>query len=114
VEAYLYPPQDGGDPTKDAAGLLASDWTQAHQEDGQTTTIVLARQPNLGDEAFHWYKADKGEPVVVGEVEVRSRNAVVRVAYSRDTPAKADAKSTQKRLLDEAAVVARQTVGAFV
>jgi hypothetical protein len=113
VEAYLFPPRDGGDPTKDAAGLLSSDWTQAHLDDGQTTTVVLERHPGLGDEAFHWYKTDRGQPVVVGEVEVRLRNAVVRVAYSQDTPAQADKQATQKRLLDEAAAIARQTLRTF-
>jgi hypothetical protein len=113
VEAYLFPPRDGGDPVKDAAGLLSSDWTQAHQDDGQSTTVILKRYPGLGDEAFHWYKTDKGQPVVVGEVEVRLHNAVVRVDYSRDAPAKAGDQATEKRLLDEAAAVARQTIRAF-
>jgi hypothetical protein len=114
VEAYLFRPQNGGDPVKDAQAFVSSDWAQAHKDDGLTTTIVLERQPGLGDEAFHMYKIDKGEPVVVGEVEVRLRNAVVRVSYSRDSPAKADEQATQKRLLDEAAGVGRQTVRAFV
>jgi hypothetical protein len=113
VEAYLFPPRDGGDPAADAAGLVSSDWTQAHKDDGQTTTVVLERYPDLGGDAFRWYKVDKGEPVVVGEVEVRSRNAVVRVAYSRDAPAKADEQATRTRLLDEAVSVARQAVQAF-
>jgi hypothetical protein len=113
VEAYLFPPRNGGDPTKDAQGLLSSDWTQAHKDDGLTTTVVLQRRPGLGDEAFQWYKTDKGEPVVVGEVEVRLRNALVRVSYSRDRPAKADEQTTQKRLLHEAAAVARQAIEAF-
>jgi hypothetical protein len=114
VEAYLFRPQNGGDPIKDAQAFVSSDWTQAHKDDGLTSTVLLQRHPGLGDEAFRWYRIDKGEPVVVGEVEVRSRNAVVRVAYSRDTPAKAQEQATQKRLLDEAAGVARQTVRAFV
>ncbi|MCW2914784.1 MAG: hypothetical protein JWN52_2852 [Actinomycetia bacterium] len=113
VETYLFPPRDGGDPVKDAAGLLSSDWTQAHQNDGQAKTVILERHPGLGDEAFHWYKTDKGQPVVVGEVEARLRNAVVRVAYSRDAPAKAGDQAVEKRLLDEAAAVARQTIRAF-
>jgi hypothetical protein len=113
VEAHLFPPRDGGDPVKDAAAFLSSDWIQAHQDDGQVKTVTLKRYPGLGDEAFHWYKRDKGQPVVVGEVEVRLGNAVVRVAYSRDAPAKADEQDTEKRLLNEAVAVARQTIRAF-
>jgi hypothetical protein len=117
IQAELFPPRDGGDPVRDAAGLVSSDWTQAHQDDGQSTTVLLKRYPALGEDAFRWYKIDeiyKGKSVVVGNVEVRSRNAVVRVDYSRDAPARADERATMTRLLDEAVSVARRTIQAFV
>ncbi|MGI5164571.1 hypothetical protein ACQEU3_09480 [Spirillospora sp. CA-253888] len=112
VEATLYPPDDSEAPVDQARGLYASRWNQAHQP-SMTETLALERRSGLGDEAYHWFKVDKGQPTVTGEVVVRDRNVVIRVGYSESVPARGQAAGRRQSCLDKAARVAREVLTGF-
>ncbi|WP_067488125.1 hypothetical protein [Actinomadura hibisca] len=112
VEATLYPPGDSEAPVDQARGFYASRWNQAHQP-SMTETLTLERRSGLGDEAYHWFKVDKGQPTVTGEVMVRDRNVVIRVGYSETVPARGQAAGRRQSCLAKAARVAREVLAGF-
>ncbi len=112
VETHLYAPGNSADPVKDATSSYRTQWNQAHDAP-LTRTITLEREPGLGDEAYRWFKADKGQPTVVGQVTARVRNAVVTVSYSEKAPAKGGLDGAERSCLSKAAQVAREALGAL-
>ncbi|QXJ21670.1 hypothetical protein AGRA3207_002547 [Actinomadura graeca] len=111
VEAHLYAPGNSDDPVKDAQSYYETQWTQAHNAP-LVRTIRLEPQAGIGDQAYRWFKADKGQPTVVGQVTARFRNAVVTVSYSEDAP-RGGQDGRERSCLANAARVARETLGAL-
>ncbi|GAA2157037.1 hypothetical protein [Actinomadura napierensis] len=92
VEVNLHAPAKTPTPVQDAEGDYRASWTQAHNAP-LVRTISLRRQGGIGDEAYRWFKADDGQPTVVGEVTARLRNVLVTVSYSEQAAAgRADAR----------------------
>jgi hypothetical protein len=112
VEAHLYAPADTPTPVEDARGYFGAQWTQAHEATLERT-VRLERQTGLGDEAFRWFKVDKGQPTVVGQVTMRIRNVVVTVAYSEQARDAAAARDRENACLSNAGAVAREVRGRF-
>ncbi|WP_285495050.1 hypothetical protein [Actinomadura sp. NBRC 104425] len=112
VEAHLYAPADTATPVEDARGYFGAQWTQAHEATLERT-VRLERQTGLGDEAFRWFKVDKGQPTVVGQVTMRIRNVVVTVAYSEQVRDAAAARERENACLSNAGAVAREVRGRF-
>lgn len=112
VEAHLYAPSGAADPVKDAGSYYDAQWSQAHDPPLERT-ITLERQPGIGDEAFRWFKADKGQPTVVGQVTTRVRNAVVTITYSEQAPGKGEQDERERSCLAKAAQVAREVLRAL-
>ncbi|MEU5877693.1 hypothetical protein [Spirillospora sp. NPDC047279] len=112
VEAHLYPPDKSDTPVDDAKGYYDAQWTQARQPTLERT-VSLNRQSGLGDEAFRWFKVDKGQPTVVGQVTVRLRNAVIAVSYSEYAESKNEADSRERTCLAKATEAAREVLGGF-
>ncbi|WP_067452806.1 hypothetical protein [Actinomadura macra] len=111
VEAHLYAPGNTEDPVKDAQSYYETQWTQAHNAP-LVRTLRLEPQPGVGDQAYRWFKADKGQPTVVGQVTARVSNAVVTVSYSEDAPAGKQAER-ERSCLANATQVAREALGAL-
>ncbi|MFG2003801.1 hypothetical protein ACGFNU_32045 [Spirillospora sp. NPDC048911] len=109
VEAHLYPPGRSTSPVDDAKGYYSAQWTQARKPTIERT-VSLGRQSGLGDEAFRWFKVDKGQPTVVGQVTVRLRNAVIAVSYSEYAESKNEADSREQTCLAKATDVAREVL----
>ncbi|WP_242903949.1 hypothetical protein [Actinomadura terrae] len=112
VETRLYAPGNSTDPVKDAASSYRTQWNQAHDAP-LTRTITLEREPGLGDEAYRWFKADKGQPTVVGQVTARVRNALVTVSYSEKAPGEGGLDGAERSCLSKAVRVAREALGAL-
>ncbi|MBC6460417.1 hypothetical protein [Actinomadura sp. HBU206391] len=112
VETRLFDPVDGTDPVAAASGFFAAQWTRA-RNDPVVRTVSLERQGGLGDEAYRWYKIDKGQPTVVGEVAVRFRNAVMTVSYSGEAPGADDSPVNERMYLTEATGVVREGLDAL-
>ncbi|HEU5024706.1 MAG TPA: hypothetical protein VFV01_07250 [Spirillospora sp.] len=108
VEANLHAPAKTPTPVQDAEGDYRASWTQAHNAP-LVRTISLRRQPGIGDEAFRWFKADDGQPTVVGEVTARFRNVLVTVSYSEQA-AKGAADAREGACLGTAEGVAREVL----
>ena len=104
---------DGSDPVTAASGFFAAQWVRARQ-DSVVRTVRLERRSGLGDEAYHWYKIDKGQPTVVGEVALRIRNAVITVGYSAVVSGEGGSPANEQKYLTEAARVAREVLVALV
>ncbi|MFD0688323.1 hypothetical protein [Actinomadura fibrosa] len=112
VEAHLYPPGATSEPVKDAEGYYDAQWAQAHQATLERT-ITLERQPGIGDEAYRWFKADKGQPTVVGQVTARVRNAVFTVSYSEQAAGKGEQDKRERTCMAKAVRVAREVLAAL-
>jgi hypothetical protein len=92
VELTLYPPAGSATPVRDAEREFGVSWSDAHNA-RLVRTISLRRQGGIGDEAFRWFKADDGQPTVVGQVTARLRNVLVTVSYSEQAgKGRADAR----------------------
>jgi hypothetical protein len=111
VEAHLYPP-GVGEPLDDAKRNFAADYDQAHKP-AVERTVTLAKQSGLGDEAYRWFKVDKGQPTVVGQITMRVRNALITVSYSEQAESKNAADSREQSCLAKANEVAREVLGSF-
>ncbi|MFB4297199.1 hypothetical protein [Actinomadura sp. NTSP31] len=108
VEVNLHAPAKTPTPVQDAEGDYRASWTQAHNAP-LVRTISLRRQGGIGDEAYRWFKADDGQPTVVGEVTARLRNVLVTVSYSEQAAAgRADAR--EEACLGTAEGVAREVL----
>ncbi|GAA4080553.1 hypothetical protein GCM10022214_43950 [Actinomadura miaoliensis] len=112
VEAHLYAPANTATPVQDARSYYGAQWTQAHEATLERT-VRLERERGLGDEAFRWFKMDKGQPTVVGQVTMRIRNVVVTVAYSEQARDAAAARDRENACLSNAGAVAREVRGRF-
>jgi hypothetical protein len=112
VEAHLYAPANTATPVEDAKGYFGAQWAQAHSATLERT-VSLDRQSGVGDEAYRWFKADRGQPTVVGEVTVRLRNAVITVSYSEQTGDASAADARERDCLSNATRVAREVLGGF-
>ncbi|MBX6769041.1 MAG: hypothetical protein IRY90_18150 [Actinomadura rubrobrunea] len=112
VESHLYAPADTPTPVEDARRYYGAQWTQAH-EPTLERTVTLERERGLGDEAFRWFKIDKGQPTVVGQVTMRIRNVVVTVAYSEQVRDADAARARERTCLANADAVAREVRGRF-
>ena len=110
VEAYLYAPANTSTPVEDARRYFGAQWAQAHNATLERT-VSLARHPGMGDEAYRWFKVDRGQPTVVGEVTVRVRNAVIRVSYSEQS--RGAAEKRERECLERATRVAGEVLRAF-
>ncbi|WP_433463770.1 hypothetical protein [Spirillospora sp. CA-128828] len=110
VEAHLYVPDGTVTPVQDAEGYYDAQWAQAHDA-SPARTISLDREPGIGDEAYHWSKADDGEQNVVGQVTARTRNAVFTVSYGERAPGRAAQDEREPACLVTAAAVAREVLG---
>ncbi|MBO2447994.1 hypothetical protein J4573_12895 [Actinomadura barringtoniae] len=111
VEAYLYPPGIG-QPLDDAKRNFAAGFDQARKP-ATERTVTLTKQSGLGDEAYRWYKVDKGEKTVVGQITMRVRNTLITVSYSEEAESKNDADSRQQTCLAKANQAAREVLGSF-
>ncbi|KAB2346059.1 hypothetical protein [Actinomadura rudentiformis] len=109
MEAHLYPPDKSTSPVDDAKGYYNAQWTQA-QKPTLEQTVSLSRHRGLGDEAFRWFKVDKGQPTVVGQVTVRLRNTVIAVSYSEYAESKNETDSREQTCLTKATDVAREVL----
>lgn len=109
VEGHLYAPGNTGTPVEDAKRYYDAQWRQAH---GATLerTISLEGESGLGDEAFLWFKADKGMPTVVGQATARFRNAVVTVGYSEQARGEGGAAERERACLAKAREVAAEVL----
>ncbi|MFC5745102.1 hypothetical protein [Actinomadura rugatobispora] len=110
VEAHLYAPANTSTPVEDAQRYFGAQWTQAHNSTLERT-VSLARHPGLGDEAYRWFTATRGQPTVVGQVTVRVRNVVVTVSYSEET--RGAAEKREQDCLGRATRVAGEVLRAF-
>ncbi|GAA2434380.1 hypothetical protein GCM10010191_56010 [Actinomadura vinacea] len=110
VEAYLYAPGNTATPVEDARRYFGAQWTQADNATLERT-VSLARHPGMGDEAFRVFKADRGQPTVVGQVTVRERNVVVTVSYSEQTRGRAEDR--EQDCLNRATRVAGEVLRGF-
>jgi hypothetical protein len=113
VEARLFPAAQHPDPVQAASDFFAADLAEARQPSTLTTTIALDSRTDLGDQAFTWSREDKGLPTIVAEVEIRSRNAVLRVTYSHDPGAQETNDAASHRFLTGALQAARQVLAAY-
>ncbi|WP_262402364.1 hypothetical protein [Actinomadura sp. CNU-125] len=105
VEAHLYAPENTATPVEDARRYFDAQWRQAH-EAPLFRTFTLERRSGLGDEAYRWFKRDEGQPTVVGEVAVRTRNAVITVSYSE----RGEGTDREAECLAVATTVAREVL----
>ncbi|NVI86002.1 hypothetical protein [Actinomadura sp. BRA 177] len=112
VEARLYAPANTATPVRDAEGYYDAQWAQAHDAP-LTRTIALEREGGVGDEAYRWFKADEGQPTVVGQVTARVRNAVFTVSYSEEAPARAKQAEREHAILATATSAAREVLTAL-
>ncbi|MDL4822161.1 hypothetical protein [Actinomadura opuntiae] len=108
VEVNLHAPAKTPTPVRDAEGDYRASWTQAHNAP-LVRTISLSRRAGIGDEAFRWFKADDGQPTVVGEVTARLRNVLVTVSYSEQA-AKGREGAREGACLGTAEGVAREVL----
>ncbi|GAA0263711.1 hypothetical protein GCM10009527_069690 [Actinomadura nitritigenes] len=108
VEVNLHAPARTPTPVQDAEGDYRASWTEAHSAP-LVRTISLRRQRGIGDEAYRWFKADEGQPTVVGEVTTRFRNVLVTVSYSEQA-AKGRADAREGACLGTAEGVAREVL----
>ena len=118
VEAHLYAPSNTPTPVEDARRYYGSQWTQAHDATIERTmnlerTVSLARHSGLGDEAYRWFKEDRGRPAVMGQVTVRLRNTVITVGYSERTGGSGGAETREDQCLENATRVAREVLRTF-
>ncbi|MFB4319748.1 hypothetical protein [Actinomadura sp. 21ATH] len=111
VEVHLYAPAFTATPVEDARRFFGAQWTQAHEATVERT-VSLSRQSGMGDEAYRWFKVDKGQPTGVGQVAVRIRNAVVTVDYSEEAGA-GGADAREAACLANATRVAREVLRSF-
>lgn len=109
VEAHLYAPDDTASPVQNAARYYAAEWAQAHDAP-LVRTLTLEPQPGIGDEAYRWFKVDKGQPTVVGQVTTRARNIVVTVSYSEQSPGGGAEAQRENACLANAAGVTREVL----
>ncbi len=112
VEARLYAPANTADPVRDAESYYDAQWAQAHDAP-LVRTIALERQGGVGDEAYRWFKADEGQPTVVGQVTARIRNAVFTVSYSEQAPAGARQAERERAVLGTTTAAAREVLAAL-
>lgn len=112
VEARLYAPAYTATPVRDAESYYDAQWAQAHDAP-LVRTIALERAGGVGDEAYRWFKADEGQPTVVGQVTARVRNAVFTVSYSEQAPAKARGTERERAILGTATAAAREVLAAL-
>jgi hypothetical protein len=112
VEAHLYTPAETATPVRDAEGYYDAQWAQAHDAP-LVRTYSLERASGIGDEAYRWFKADQGQPTVVGQVTARIRNAVVSVSYSEQAPGSAGRDARERACLATATVAAREVLTAL-
>jgi hypothetical protein len=116
IETHLYAPGNTETPVEDARGYFDAQWEQARGAQGSAAlerTVSLGRERGLGDEAFRWFKIDKGQPTVVGQVTVRVRNVVVTVGYSEQAGDADAAEERERACLANATAVAREVLGRF-
>jgi hypothetical protein len=114
VEVRLYP-SGTQRPVQDADSHFDSAWTKANNE-VLARTVSLARDDDMGDEAYRWFREDESGAAVLGQVTVRVRNAVITVGYSEATPRGAGAGAAEARedeCLRNATRVAREVLGRF-
>jgi hypothetical protein len=109
VETRIFDPMEGVGPVEAATGFFGAQWARARQ-DPVVRTVSLRRQEGLGDEAYRWYKLDKGQPTVVGEVALRTRNAVITVSYSGVAPGEDDSAANEQKYVAAASQVAREVL----
>lgn len=112
VEAHLYAPADTATPVQDAEGYYDAQWAQAHDAP-LVRTVSLERASGIGDEAYRWFKADEGQPTVVGQVTARIRNAVLTVSYSERAPAAGERDARERACLATATTAAREVLAAL-
>ncbi|MEO3829250.1 hypothetical protein [Actinomadura sp. B10D3] len=112
VEAHLYAPGDTATPVQDAEGFYDAQWAQAHDAP-LVRTITLERATGIGDEAYRWFKADEGQPTVVGQVTARIRNSVFTVSYSERAPSAGKRDARERACLATATAAAREVLAAL-
>lgn len=112
VEARLYARENTATPVRDAERYYDARWAQAHDAP-LVRTIALERAGGVGDEAYRWFKADEGQPTVVGQVTARVRNAVFTVSYSERAPDAAEQDEREREILATATAAAREVLAAL-
>ncbi|MFA1540092.1 hypothetical protein [Actinomadura monticuli] len=112
VETRLYAPANTATPVRDAESYYDAQWAQAHDAP-LVRTIALERQGGVGDEAYRWFTADKGQPTVVGQVTARVRNAVFTVSYSERAPGRGEQAERERACLAKATAAAREVFTAL-
>jgi len=114
VEVHLYP-SDTRRPVQNAESYFDSEWTKANNE-VLARTVSLARDDDMGDEAYRWFREDQSGGAVLGQVTVRVRNAVITVGYSEGAPRGTGAGGVEARedeCLRNATRVAREVLRRF-
>jgi hypothetical protein len=72
------------DPISLAKWSFGQEYEAQQKDDGVTKTILLEKVQGLGEEAFKRVYSDRGEPnMTTARIEVRVRNVIITVSYSR-------------------------------
>lgn len=106
-----------GETTGDLDPISVTKWSfdqdyEQQKEDKITKTLVLEKVPGLGEDAFKRVFSDAGEQnVTTARVEVRVRNVIITVNYSR--PFKKEPKEQEKSCLDGAMRVAEEALRSY-
>ncbi|WP_165975934.1 hypothetical protein, partial [Actinomadura rubrisoli] len=109
VEAHLHLQMGATDPVKNAQDYYNAQWTQARAPQLERT-ITLEPQPDMGDQAYRWFKVDKGQPTVVGVVTARIRNVVVTVSYSEQAVGKGEQEEREGACMAKVMRTAREVL----
>ncbi|MEO3786394.1 hypothetical protein ABGB12_23970 [Actinocorallia sp. B10E7] len=106
-----------GETTGDMDPISIAKWSfnkdyEQQKEDKITKTLLLERVPGLGEEAFRRVYSDVGEPrMTTARVEVRVRNVIITVSYSRTYDEKP--QEEQSACLEGARKVAEEALRSY-
>ncbi|MBW8486690.1 hypothetical protein, partial [Actinomadura parmotrematis] len=112
VEATLYRAADYPAPLDNARRFFASRLSR-DARDVSARTVSQDRRSGLGDEAFRLFKIDKDQPVVVGQVTFRVRNAVLTISYIEQHSAKERPEALKAGCLAKATRAAGEVRASF-
>ncbi|MDL4775607.1 MULTISPECIES: hypothetical protein [Thermomonosporaceae] len=112
VEGRLYKAGGAGAPERAAGDDVAAHWKAAHDATLERT-VRLERRSGIGDEAYAWFKVDRGQPTAVGQITARVGNVVITVSYSEQVTGKAKAEDRERTCLGNATGAAREVLAAL-
>jgi hypothetical protein len=109
VEGRLFSAAGSGTSEQAARDDLAAHWKGAHEAKLERT-VRLERRSGIGDEAFAWFKVDRGQPTAVGQLTMRVRNVVITVSYSEQVTGETKAGDRERVCLGNATGVVREVL----